>query len=215
MMSSTSTAALLLPLMTDVRDQTPPAAAGRESAESSFALLLRAKAGNQEALERLCARYLPRLKRWAHGRLPTSSRGLLETQDLVQEVLFRAVQRVETFEPHHEGAFQAYIRQMLFNRIRDEVRKGRRRPDQEPFDEECAATDPSPLEQTIGQEAIGRYEAALERLSPRDRELIVAKIELGFNSSEIAEAVGKPSAAAAHMAVTRALVRLAQEMSRG
>ena len=214
-MSSTSTAALLLPLMTDVRDQTPPAAAGRESAESSFALLLRAKAGNQEALERLCARYLPRLKRWAHGRLPASSRGLLETQDLVQEVLYRAVQRVETFEPQHEGAFQAYIRQMLFNRIRDEVRKGRRRPDEEPLDEECAATDPTPLELTIGREAIDRYETALGRLSPRDRELIVAKIELGFTSSEIAEALGKPTAAAAHMAVTRALVRLAQEMSRG
>jgi RNA polymerase sigma-70 factor (ECF subfamily) len=214
MMSSTSTAALLLPFMADVRDQTP-AAAGRESAESSFALLLRAKAGNQEALERLCARYLPRLKRWAHGRLPASSRGLLETQDLVQEVLYRAVQRVETFEPQHEGAFQAYIRQMLFNRIRDEVRRGRRRPGEEPIEEECVATDPSPLELTIGREALDRYEAALERLSPRDRELIFAKIELGFTSSEIAEALGKPTSAAAHMAVTRALVRLAQEMSHG
>jgi RNA polymerase sigma-70 factor (ECF subfamily) len=140
---------------------------------------------------------------------------LLETQDLIQEVLFRAVQRVETFEPQHEGAFQAYIRQMLFNRIRDEARKGRRRPGEEPLDEECATTDPSPLELTIGREAIDRYEAALERLSPRDRELIVAKIELGFTSSEIAEALGRPSAAAAHMAVARALVRLAEEMSRG
>jgi RNA polymerase sigma-70 factor (ECF subfamily) len=39
------------------------------------------------------------------------------------------------------------------------------------------------------------------------------RIELGFSHAEIAEALGKPSAAAAHMAVSRALVRLAQEMA--
>ena len=59
----------------------------QDSAESSFDLLLLAKEGDARALERLCARYLPRLKRWAHGRLPPSSRGMLDTEDLAQEVL--------------------------------------------------------------------------------------------------------------------------------
>jgi RNA polymerase sigma-70 factor, ECF subfamily len=182
--------------------------------DSSFELLLDAKRGNTVALERLCARYLPRLRRWAHGRLPNASRGLLDTDDLAQEVLFRAVGRVETFEPRHEGAFQGYLRQMLLNRVRDEVRKIRRRPGAAPLEDEHAAADPSPLELAIGQEAVERYEQALQQLSAQERELVIARVELNFSSAEIAEAFDKPTAAAAHMAVSRALMRLAKEMSR-
>lgn len=183
-------------------------------ADSSFELLLDAKRGNRAALEKLCARYLPRLRRWAHGRLPGSSRGLLDTDDLAQEVLYHAVERVDTFVPRHEGAFQGYVRQMLLNRVRDEVRRVRRRPGSEPLEGDHAGHDPSPLELAIGQQALERYEAALKRLKPQERELIIARVELGFSSSEIAELFGKPTAAAAHMAVSRATVRLAEEMSR-
>lgn len=185
--------------------------------DTSFELLLDAKRGNQAALEQLCARYLPRLRRWAHGRLPSSSRGLLDTDDLAQEVLYRAVGHIDTFEPRHEGAFQGYLRQMLLNRVRDEVRRVRRRPGSEPLDDnhqDHAGHDPSPLELAIGQQALERYEAALTRLKPQERELVIARVELGFSSTEIAELFGKPSAAAAHMAVSRATVRLAEEMSR-
>src|SRR5687768_12275975 len=61
-----------------------PGATG--SAESSFALLLRAKGGDPQAREELFSRYLPRVRRWAHGRLPAHSRSLLNTDDLAQEV---------------------------------------------------------------------------------------------------------------------------------
>lgn len=201
--------------MADLPDPPADGSIGDGSAESSFELLLRAKRGDSDAVERLCQRYLPRLRRWAHGRLPGSSRGMLDTEDLAQDVLFHAVEKVNTFEPRHEGAFQAYIRQMLLNRVRDEVRRGRRRPAGDTLEDEHAAIDPSPLELAIGQEALERYERALARLKPQDRELIVAKIELHFSAAEIAQALGKPSPAAAQMAVSRALVRLAQEMTRG
>jgi RNA polymerase sigma-70 factor (ECF subfamily) len=184
-------------------------------AESSFDLLLLAKQGSDEALERLWSRYLPRLRRWAHGRLPASARGLLETEDLAQEVLTKAFHHVGTFEPRHEGAFQGYIRQILLNRVRDEVRKGHRRPEAAPLeDDHHQALDPSPLEMAIGRQAMDRYEAAMERLKPQDRQMIVARLELGFTASEIAAEFGKPTAAAAQMAVSRALVRLAEEMAR-
>jgi RNA polymerase sigma-70 factor (ECF subfamily) len=204
------------PFMTDPPDpHALPINLGVEAADSSFALLLRAKAGDADAINRLCARYLPRIRRWAHGRLPASSRGLLDTDDLAQDVLFHAVEKVNTFEPRHEGAFQAYVRQMLLNRVRDEVRRGRRRPAGNTLEDEHPASDPSPLEIAIGHEALERYEGALSRLKPHERELIIAKIELHFSAAEIAEALGKPSAAAAQMAVSRALVRLAQEMAHG
>jgi RNA polymerase sigma-70 factor (ECF subfamily) len=75
------------------------------------------------------------------------------------------------------------------------------------------APEPSPLEEAIGKEALERYEAALARLRPEDREAIIIRLELGLPYSEVAQALGKPSAAAAHMAVSRALLRLANEMA--
>ncbi len=182
-------------------------------AESSMVLLRRAKAGDATALDDLCARYLPRLLRWAHGRLPRYARGAVDTHDLVQETLAQVVQRLHAFEPRHEGAFQAYLRQALLNRVRDEIRRAQRRGVADPLDTSKRSPDPSPLEHAIGQEALERYEAALARLRPDDREAIVVRIEMGLPYTEVAEALGKPSIAAAHMAVSRALVRLAQEMS--
>lgn len=184
------------------------------SAEASFSLLLRAKAGDQLARETLFARYLPRVRRWAHGRLPAYSRSLLNTDDLAQEVLCRAIVSLETFEPRHEGAFQGFLRQIMVNRVRDEVRSAQRKPAGEPLEDEHVAHDPSPVELAIGQEAIERYEAALERVKPQERELIVARYELDFSNEEIAALFDKPTAAAARVAVGRALVRLAEEMAR-
>jgi RNA polymerase sigma-70 factor, ECF subfamily len=184
-------------------------------AESSFALVLRARTGDDDAVGQLCSRYLPRLQRWAHGRLPAYARSAVETQDLAQETLIQAVRHLKTFEPRHEGAFQAYLRQTLLNRIRDEIRRGRRRGPADSLDTSAPAKSPSPLEEAIGQETLERYEEALGRLRPEDREAIIARIEMGLDYAEVAEALGKPSAGAANMAVSRALVKLAKEMARG
>jgi RNA polymerase sigma-70 factor (ECF subfamily) len=190
---------------------TPPTA----GPASSYDLIVRARTGDDDALNELCSRYLPRLQRWAHGRLPNSARGAIDTHDLVQETLTHVVRRLDGFEPRREGAFQGYVRQSLLNRIRDEARRVTRRKPAEPLEDGHKANDPSPLEEAIGQEALERYEAAMARLRPDDREAIVARIELGLPYPEVAEVLGKPSVPAAHMAVSRALVRLAKEMSSG
>ena len=46
------------------------------SADSTQQLLHRIRAGDDAARERLLARYLPMLRRWAHGRLPSYARDL-------------------------------------------------------------------------------------------------------------------------------------------
>src|SRR5713226_501837 len=69
--------------------------------DSTFDLVERAKSGDQEAFNRLFARYLPSLRRWASGRLPRWSRDLMDTDDLVQETMFRAVNRLDRFESRH------------------------------------------------------------------------------------------------------------------
>jgi len=183
-------------------------------AESSFVLVERATSGDEQALNELCARYLPRLRRWAHGRLPGWARGGLDTHDLVQETLASAARRIRSFEPRHKAAFQSYVRQALINRVRDEIRRAHRRPAADPLDSARPSPDPSPLERAIGREALERYEAALQRLKRDDRDAIVLRVELGCPLAEVADALNKPSAAAAHVAVSRALVRLVREMAR-
>jgi RNA polymerase sigma-70 factor (ECF subfamily) len=182
------------------------------SPESSIELIRRARGGDRRALDQLFQRYVPPLRRWASGRLPRWARQMVDSDDIIQETLIKTMTHLDAFEVRHDGALQAYMRQALRNRIVDEVRRVGRRPQAEPVSEHRPHPGASPLEETIGAEAVERYETALGRLSESEREAIVARIELGFDYDQIARALDKPSRDAARMAVSRALVRLAQEM---
>lgn len=189
--------------------------AAADGAESTFQLIKRFRSGDQQALELLFSRHLPRLQRWARGRLPKWARGTADTQDLVQETLLQTFTRMDVFEPTREGALQAYLRQAVMNRIRDEIRRVGRRPLVVELDEGKADSARSPLEEAIGMEEIERYENALERLRPEEREMIILRVELGYTYEEVARFLEKPTSDAAHKATKRALVRLAEEMTRG
>jgi RNA polymerase sigma-70 factor (ECF subfamily) len=183
--------------------------------DTTFRLLERVRAGDGAALEALFARYLVPLQRWATGRLPRYARSAADTQDLVQDTLLRTLTKIETFVPQREGALQAYLRQALMNRIRDELRTHRRRPGAEPLDSGILDEGASPLEAAIGSEALERYEEALGRMHQDDREAIIGRIEMGCSYDDLAIALGKPTAEAARKTAERALVRLAKEMGRG
>lgn len=183
--------------------------------DSTQALLVRVRAGDHAALDALLARYLGPLRRWASGRLPRWARDLRDTDDLVQETLLASLRHLATFEMRQDGALHAYLRQSIANRITDEVRRVGRRPAVAAADETIEARGPSPLEEVIGSDALARYEQGLTRLSSSDREAVIARVELGLGYQEIAEALGKGSADAARMAVSRALLKLAEEMSHG
>jgi RNA polymerase sigma-70 factor (ECF subfamily) len=139
---------------------------------------------------------------------------MVDTADLVQDAVINALRHINTLEVRNDGALHAYLRQAVNNRLIDAYRRAGRRPGREPLPENAAAEDTSPLEAAIGVEALERYEAALARLSEDDRQAIVLRVELGYDYDELAAELGKPSAPAARMAVTRALARLAQEMGR-
>jgi RNA polymerase sigma-70 factor (ECF subfamily) len=184
-------------------------------AESTFQLLERARSGDQEAVDRLFARHVRPLRRWASGRLPRWARDMADTDDLVQETLLQTFKRISQFEPRGAGALHAYLRQAVLNRIREELRRKGRRPEQTGLTGLEAHIHLSPLEQAIGSEAIERYETALARLRPEDQDSIIGRIELGYTYDELAEALGKPSPDAARKAAQRALIRLVEEMERG
>lgn len=181
-------------------------------AEATAELLVRVRAGDDEALNRLLQRCLPPLRRWAHGRLPAFARDMQDTSDLVQDTVVATLKRLDHFEARHEGALQAYLRQALANRITDVIRYRRRRPESTDLPETLVDEGASPLDQAIGVENRLLYDAALQRLRDEDREAIIGRLELHQNYEELAALLQKPSANAARVAVTRALHRLADEM---
>ena len=200
-------------------NETPPAGIVDErrrdallSDEPTIELVVKAQGGNREAVEALLQRCLPQLKRWAHGRLPAAARGSLDTGDLVQETVLHVLRRLDSFEPRHVGAMQAYLRQSVINRIRDEVRKIGRQPPPSELPDDLHTDSTSPLEAAVQAEAYDRYRHALSQVSARDRELVVARIEAQWSFAEIAQRFDIRTPDAARMAVTRALKRLTDRL---
>lgn len=179
--------------------------------DTTAALIHRVKSGDAAAREQLVLRYLPLLKQWAHGRLPSNARGLIETSDLVQVTLVRALNHLDTFEPRREGAFLAYLRQTLMNQLRNEIRRSARDPEQN-LPEDPPDDRASLLEELVDREVLDAYESGLAALPETMQEAVILSLEFGFSHREVAEAIGSPSANAARMMVSRALVKLSQVM---
>jgi RNA polymerase sigma-70 factor (ECF subfamily) len=104
------------------------------------------------------------------------------------------------------------MRRILLNQIRDEIRRVARRPARSELEGDLPALDRSPLEEAIGRETVERYEAVLDQLKEEQREAIILRLELGFTYQQIAEALGRDSPNAVRMMVTRALVRLGEQL---
>jgi RNA polymerase sigma-70 factor, ECF subfamily len=182
------------------------------SDEPTIELVVKAQGGDRMAVEALLQRCLPQLKRWAHGKLPASARGSLDTGDLVQDAAMHAIQRLDVFQPRHVGAMQAYLRMSVINRIRDEIRRVGRNPAPVELPDDHPGDNTSPLEAALQSESYERYRKALVSLKSRDREMIVARVEAQWNMSDIARQFGM-SVDAARMAVSRALKKLSANMT--
>ena len=193
-----------------VPDSSRPAA----PVETTIELLALARQGDPAAIERLFARHLKPLRRFARGRLPGWARDLTDTDDLVQDALLQTFKRLENFESRHPGALQAYLRQAVMNRLRDELRRQARAPSKVDTADVGPEALRSRVEEAVGVETIAAYEQALTRLKPEEREAVIGRVELGLSYDELALALEKPTADAARKAAQRALVRLAEEMER-
>jgi RNA polymerase sigma-70 factor, ECF subfamily len=173
-------------------------------------LIVQAKQGNPAARDRLAGRFLPVLKRFAHGRLPIRARGQADTDDLVLTTVERALGKMESIDTSRKGGFLAYLRQALTNQIRDEIRRASRGPQAAPLTEGIASSERTPLDQLLAREAVKAYQDALSRLPRHQRAALLLRIEEGWSYERVADAIGSPSANAARMLVSRALERVAK-----
>jgi DNA-directed RNA polymerase specialized sigma24 family protein len=159
----------------------------------------------------LVDRYAFHLERWTHGRTPMWARGAFDPRDVVHETLVTVVGECGQ-QPDRDQALLGRVRRALCDNVLARVRLAR-----------GVATSPDGSAQTsaklhlhdsaLAAELLERYETSLERLKPLDREAIIARAELGLPWSEVTDLLHKTGVAAARMTVSRAIVRLAREMS--
>ncbi|MCK7595579.1 RNA polymerase sigma factor [Pseudomarimonas salicorniae] len=179
--------------------------------EATQQLIERSQQGDPEARDALFRRCSERLRRWARGRLPSHARDIADTQDLVQVTLLRAFRQLDGFESRGEGSFMAYLRGILLNRVKEELRRAGRQPaSTERLD--LPAGEPGLSAQLGELQLVEAYEQALESLGTRARDAVVLRLEFDLSYAEIAEELGAPSADAARMLVARSLRELAARM---
>ena len=198
-----------------------PAQPGGESASggstSERRLLERARRGSRSAIDALFTRYRSWLRRRSRGRLPPWARDGIDTSDIVHDTLHQTFARLDSFESRHDRALQGYLLRAVENRISDQLRRAKRRLNAIMPDAPAPLSDSAAPQyrQLVDDETRKRYAAGLERLTDRDRRLIVGRAELGYSYRQIAFMEGLSSEAVARKALTRALRRLVDVMSNG
>jgi RNA polymerase sigma-70 factor, ECF subfamily len=164
--------------------------------------------GHKGTLEFLISQYLPSLRRIARRHLSDHVRSSVDADDVVQDALVSTLRRLPHFVSHHPGALLAYLRRAICNRIIDVKRKSARQGEWIALPDDCAAQASSPLQRIIDKEDMRRYRAALRRLKPRDRRLILMRVEQQLPFQEIGRQLHLTSPNAARVALVRALNRL-------
>src|SRR5690606_20789896 len=122
-----------------------------------------------------------------------------ETDDLVQITFLRALNRLDEFESQRSGAFLAYLRTILMNAVREELRRRQSRPQPTVMSDSLPSLQPSAVEQAIGEQTLQAYEQALLRLPEEKRLGVIMRVEFNMSYEEIAAELERPSINATRM----------------
>jgi RNA polymerase sigma-70 factor (ECF subfamily) len=149
-------------------------------------LVARAKGGDAEALEALCARHAPRVERLARHLL----RDPEDARDAAQESLAKLCVRLRQFRG--ESQFSTWLHRLVVNTCRDAAERQRSRTHDPLPDELGADLDHDPTRGVRISELRRELCDSLAGISPEQAQVIVLKDALGYTFEEIASAAGMP-----------------------
>ena len=181
--------------------------------------LERARDGNRSAFERLFRRFSIIVETHVAVRLRRLGPALcakIEAEDVAQDVMARAWERLNRFEYRGQGSLRAWLHTMtehhLKNRIASWKSQGKDLGKERSASQQAetgsgisgpAASGPGPATMAHEEEQRVRVVAALASLSERPRELLERKYVMGEDWDEIARALDYPSKDAARMDCAR------------
>jgi RNA polymerase sigma-70 factor (TIGR02960 family) len=194
-------------------------------------LLRRARTGDEAAFAELTVRFRAELQLHCYQIVGS----VQDAEDLVQETLLAAWRGLERFEGR--ASLRSWLYRIATNRCLNALRDRGRRPPESPAPPEQTPPPPQPtrLAESVWlepypdvlleglpdrseqpearyevREAIGlAFVAALQRLPPRQRAVLVLRDVLAFRAAEVAEMLG-----ATEVSVNRALQRARQALER-
>jgi RNA polymerase sigma-70 factor (ECF subfamily) len=149
--------------------------------------LILARGGSRAALGELAGRHLPTVYRLCSRLM----RNRDDAADATQEVFLRACRALARFDP--ERSFRAWLCAIAWNLVRDHARRAKHRrgpPAAEAPVEPADHRQRSPFERLAEKERATALEAALDRLRPQARALLLLKETEGLSYEEIAQLFG-------------------------
>jgi RNA polymerase sigma-70 factor, ECF subfamily len=188
-------------------------------------LLAAARTGSSEALGEALQAYRAYLMLIAQQELDPELRAKGGASDLVQETFIDAQRLLGRFEGTTEGAWAAWLRELLLNNLADFVRHyratGKRRVGREVGQQAgdsstdrggaLAADTPSPSVTAMAAEQVAALERALDRLPEDYREVLTLRYRGDLSFEDIGQRLGR-SGNAARKLWLRALRKLEQEL---
>jgi RNA polymerase sigma-70 factor (ECF subfamily) len=195
------------------------------SGDQTSALLVAAKLGDEQAVNRLLEKHRAPIRRLVELRLDRKVQRRVDVSDVVQDVMVEASGRLEKYLEDPAMAFHLWLRQIAWDRIIDTYRRhrvsakrnmDREQPmsvpsnnDQSTMELAVQLCDPSltPAAAATQRELAKNVEAAIQRLNDQDREVILMRHYEHLSNLEIAEALSL-NPPAASMRYLRAVRRL-------
>ena len=188
-------------------------------------LLLAAKEGSAEAVNRLLENHRASIRRLVELRLDRKVRRRVDVSDVVQDVMIEANGRLQKYLEDPAMVFHLWLRQIAWDRIIDTYRRHRvtaKRnmdreqpmvasggPDQSTMELAIQLCDPglTPAAAATQREIAAKVELALEHLGEHDRDIILMRHYEHLSNIEIAQVLDL-NPAAASMRYLRALRKL-------
>ncbi len=162
-------------------------------------LLHHAIAGDRSAIEGLLRLHEPGLLAFLRLRAGPALGGRESAQDVLQDILLQVAQGLPEFEYRGEAQFRGWLYTLAENRLNERARHHRRAKrdlarDQRPSDRSGEQVVLAKGYSSLGgpaadlerREDLERLEAAFEKLSPDDREILSLSYICGLRSHEIA-----------------------------
>lgn len=187
-------------------------------------LLQQAVAGDRDALEALLVGHVERLVASVAARLPADLRGAVSAEDIVQDAMIVAFQRVGGFSSGDNKAFHAWLERIAENRLMDVCKAlraakrgggwdrisdalGKDDGDILPLLELLPNHQRSPSRSAAAHEAVTTLAAAIESLDPDYREIVRLRF-IEMQPMNVCCARLRRSEGAVYMLLSRALTAL-------
>jgi len=186
----------------------------------TVSLLTRARSGDANALGELLLGFGPRLLALIRVRLGAQLRREIDSQDVLQETLVRAIERFDQFRGADREGLASWLAAIAANEIRDRGEFFRRlKRDVRLRESWRSGFDPvasrvvSEASRIALEERLVRLERALERLTPDHREVIVLRRFEELSFADIGIRMGR-SEEASRKLLARALAALTEVVRR-